>query len=208
MNRTILIPRRRFRCVESAAGGFPPSKAPRLLIVAGLTALILRRDSAATRHLVWLLAIVAMLAVPVLSAMLPQWRVLPKWASAPSAAAVVAAKPPSIARPAVGAVEVARSAGPEEVESPSCRVAAFTCRRACPDSPPELVKPQAAAGGDRPHLALAERIAARCGALGFCVLVLRADGRPVIWMLGKTERQGTVVWPNQGNLPRQLTTPS
>ena len=51
-----------------------------LLAVAGLVALILRRDSAATRHLVWLVAIVAMLAVPVFSAMLPQWRVLPAWA--------------------------------------------------------------------------------------------------------------------------------
>ena len=51
-----------------------------LLAVAGLVALMLRRDSAATRHLVWLVAIVAMLAVPVFSAMLPQWRVLPPWA--------------------------------------------------------------------------------------------------------------------------------
>ena len=51
-----------------------------LLAVAGLVALMLRRDSAATRHLVWLVAIVAMLVVPVLSAVLPQWRVLPTWA--------------------------------------------------------------------------------------------------------------------------------
>jgi len=55
-------------------------KAALLLAVAGLVALILRRDSAATRHLVWLVAIVAMLAVPVFSSMLPQWRVLPAWA--------------------------------------------------------------------------------------------------------------------------------
>ncbi len=55
-------------------------KAALLLAVAGLVALTLRRDSAATRHLVWLVAIVAMLAVPVFAAMLPQWRVLPAWA--------------------------------------------------------------------------------------------------------------------------------
>ena len=51
-----------------------------LLLVAGLVAFMLRRDSAATRHLIWLVAIVAMLAVPVFSAILPQWRVLPAWA--------------------------------------------------------------------------------------------------------------------------------
>ena len=49
-------------------------------MLAAITATILRRDSAATRHLVWLLAMVAMLVVPVLSAMLPEWRVLPEWA--------------------------------------------------------------------------------------------------------------------------------
>ena len=49
-------------------------------MLAAIAAMFLRRDSAATRHLVWLLAIVAMLVVPVLSAMLPQWRVLPQWA--------------------------------------------------------------------------------------------------------------------------------
>src|SRR5438552_10174444 len=51
-----------------------------LLVVAAIAAILLRRDSAATRHLVWLLAMVALLVVPVLSALLPQWRVLPEWA--------------------------------------------------------------------------------------------------------------------------------
>ena len=48
-----------------------------LLVFAALLALVLRRDSAATRHLVWLVAIIAMLFVPAMSAFLPQWRVLP-----------------------------------------------------------------------------------------------------------------------------------
>lgn len=52
-----------------------------LLAFAAVTAMMLRRDSAATRHLVWLVAIVAMLFVPALSALLPQWRVLPGWAA-------------------------------------------------------------------------------------------------------------------------------
>src|SRR2546430_15349709 len=49
-------------------------KGTALLGLAAIAALILRRDSAATRHLVWLLATVGMLVVPVLSAMLPQRR--------------------------------------------------------------------------------------------------------------------------------------
>ncbi len=75
-----------------------------LLALAAVAALILRRDSAATRHLVWLLAIVAMLVVPVLSAMLPQWRVLPAWMSS-SRPAVVAVSSPSIVLPAGGVIE-------------------------------------------------------------------------------------------------------
>ena len=55
-------------------------KGAALLVFASLVVLMLRRDSAATRHLVWMVAIVAMLFVPALSALLPQWRVLPEWA--------------------------------------------------------------------------------------------------------------------------------
>ena len=73
-----------------------------LLVVAAIAAIFLRRDSAAARHLVWLLAMVALLVVPVLSALLPQWRVLPEWAGIPQEPVVVAANPPAIARPADG----------------------------------------------------------------------------------------------------------
>ncbi|MCA9140979.1 MAG: M56 family metallopeptidase, partial [Planctomycetales bacterium] len=52
-----------------------------LLLFAGGVVFLLRRDSAATRHLVWLVAIIAMLAVPALSALLPQLRILPRWAT-------------------------------------------------------------------------------------------------------------------------------
>ncbi len=55
-------------------------KGAALLAVAALCALALWRASAATRHLVWLVAVVALLVVPVLSVALPQWRILPKWA--------------------------------------------------------------------------------------------------------------------------------
>lgn len=55
-------------------------KGAAMLLLAGCAAVLLRRDSAATRHLVWLVAIVAVLVVPMCSALLPQWRVLPEWA--------------------------------------------------------------------------------------------------------------------------------
>src|SRR5882672_9130947 len=101
MNRTILTIAGVFGAsslllVDSAVKGTA------LLVLAAIAAIILRRDSAATRHLVWLLTMVALLAVPVLSAMLPQWRVLPEWASIPPATAVVATSSPSIVRPADG----------------------------------------------------------------------------------------------------------
>ena len=51
-----------------------------LLLLAAVATFLLRRDSAATRHLVWLLAILGLLVVPLLSAFLPQWRILPDWA--------------------------------------------------------------------------------------------------------------------------------
>ena len=46
-------------------------KGTALLVLAAVAAAILSRDSAATRHRVWLLAMAAALVVPVLSALLP-----------------------------------------------------------------------------------------------------------------------------------------
>jgi len=46
-----------------------------LLLIAGVAALGWRRSSAASRHLIWLVAIAGMLALPLLSASLPAWRI-------------------------------------------------------------------------------------------------------------------------------------
>ncbi len=61
--------------VDAAAKGFV------LLAVALLACLVLRKASAATRHLVWIAALCAALVLPVLSLSLPQWQVLPGWMS-------------------------------------------------------------------------------------------------------------------------------
>ncbi len=50
-----------------------------LLTIASVVAWALRRDSAATRHWVWLVAVLSLLAIPTMSVVLPQWRVLPAW---------------------------------------------------------------------------------------------------------------------------------
>ena len=53
-----------------------------LLLVAAISVMILRKASAATRHLVWLFALGAVLVLPLLSVLLPGWAVLPRLNSA------------------------------------------------------------------------------------------------------------------------------
>src|SRR5947209_16772288 len=81
-----------------------------LLALAAVAALLLRRDSAATRHLVWLLAIGALLAAPALSLLLPQWRVLPAWTAMPSTAALVSPPPILSSQTSAGQTSVAQIA--------------------------------------------------------------------------------------------------
>jgi beta-lactamase regulating signal transducer with metallopeptidase domain len=57
-----------------------------VLAAAWAIALVMRRASAAMRHLVWALGIYGTLALPVLAALLPGWRILPAWMSRESVA--------------------------------------------------------------------------------------------------------------------------
>lgn len=188
MSRTIFI----FAGVFSASSLLLVDSAVKgtaLLMAATALVIILRRDSAAIRHLAWLLTMVALAAVPVLSAMLPAWRVLPEWASIPPATAVMAASAPSLARPEAGAANVAPNAEPDEVEASSSSV--HQPPAALPDSRPALVtldaEPASAVWSWNWLSALP-----LIWAIGFCVLILRLLAAR--WLLWNTERKGRVLW--------------
>ena len=72
-----------------------------LLALAGMVALLLLKASAATRHLVWVVAVSALLVLPVLSALLPDWRVLPGWVRVPGDVA----RPPAAAEASLSIAE-------------------------------------------------------------------------------------------------------
>ncbi|MBL8814459.1 MAG: hypothetical protein JNL58_00405 [Planctomyces sp.] len=84
-----------------AAGGFvvfplvdSAIKGTLVLLLAASICAMLRRDSAATRHFVWTIAISVLLAMPLLSLVLPTWRILPSWLqSEPRAALNVSPTP-------------------------------------------------------------------------------------------------------------------
>jgi beta-lactamase regulating signal transducer with metallopeptidase domain len=188
MNRTILtiagaLSASNALLVDSAV------KSTALLVLAAVAAWILRRDSAATRHLVWMLAMVAMLFVPVLSAILPQWRLLPNWAGISPESILAETRSPSIARPLDGAVESPRDAGPVDVE----RSVATADQPAAvaPDSRPAVVPSEiipASSAWSRNWIDALPVV----WAIGFSVLILRLMAAR--WMLRNSERQGTVVW--------------
>ena len=92
-------------------------KGTALLILAAVATLLFRRDSAATRHLLWLLAIVALLVLPLLSAALPEWRVLPEWAGIGRQAP--ATIPSTTEAPAPGKMDLASNTDPAEAEPTS-----------------------------------------------------------------------------------------
>ncbi len=168
-------------------------KGAALLMLASAAALFLRRDSAATRHLVWLLAILAMLGAPLLSAMLPQWRALPQWAAIPQVALAPPANTPAIDWPAPGAFEAPTNAIPGELESPI----------ASPDQPvadSPVIAPPAAQPAAEPTMVPAAPASVPWNwpgllltiwAIGFGLLMLRLLAAR--WMLRIAERRATCV---------------
>lgn len=163
-------------------------KGTAILLLAAVAVAILRRDSAATRHLAWLLAIVAMLIVPVLSMTLPQWRVLPEWAGISPDTAAVATSSPSIARPVAGAVESDRIAEPAKIERSSA--AAYQPAAEFRGSPPAPATPkiisESAVGSWNWINALP-----LVWAIGFFALILRLLAAR--WILWRTERRAATI---------------
>ena len=187
MNRTILtlvgvLSASSLLLVDSAIKGTV------LLMLAAVAALMLRRDSAATRHLVWLLAMVAILVVPVLSAMLPQWRVLPAWMS--STQPVVAdVSPPSVASPTIGDMELPQRVASVEVERPS--ITDFQPANAMPSNSqatPAIPDPLPTPLTLNWHWISALPL---MWAVGFSVLLLRLPAAR--WVLWNSERGATVI---------------
>ncbi|MFN0051629.1 MAG: M56 family metallopeptidase [Planctomycetales bacterium] len=94
-------------------------KGSAFLALAAVAALVLRRDSAATRHMVWLLAIVAILVLPLLSTLLPQWRVLPEWVGSAPRSVVLIESIPNSRWPVAESLPALQVAEPVEVQSSS-----------------------------------------------------------------------------------------
>jgi len=87
-----------------------------VILAAWCVVSLMRKRSAATRHLVWALALCALLALPVLTAALPAWRVLPQWAARQEA--------PAAQKPA--AIEVLPMSG---IDAPPMPLAAKTAQQ-------------------------------------------------------------------------------
>jgi beta-lactamase regulating signal transducer with metallopeptidase domain len=173
-----------------------------ILTLAAFVAILLRRDSAATRHLVWLVAIVAMLVVPVFSATLPQWQVLPAGAAISRESRALKLPAPVDEMLPQSHVPLPSKVSPVEGIRPS----------AISDQPPvagavsqfEVIAPDVSAEVTR------EPIAPRWNwinalpllwGVGFSLLILRLmAARALLWSI---ERRGTVIArsgnPNDGH---------
>ena len=95
-------------------------KGAALLALSWLAVLLMRRTSAAARHMVWKLALVGLLVLPISTLVAPKWGVLPAWSglSARPAAAAQARPGPS-ATTAEPSGAAARGAGTRAVSHTS-----------------------------------------------------------------------------------------
>ena len=96
------------------------AKATVLLAAAAIASALLRRRSAATRHLVWTLALLAIVALPVLSTALPRWQ-LPLLEIASEPAVMPSVSAPALARVAAPMPTIATSASQQIVTSTPVR---------------------------------------------------------------------------------------
>ena len=88
------------------------AKSTLLLSAAGIAAVALRRASAAARHMVWTLALVGVLVVPVLSLALPRWQLSIVTLNAGTASPGAVPAPAASASPAAATPPAATAAAP------------------------------------------------------------------------------------------------
>lgn len=188
MNRMVLLMSAAFSLsgvllVDSAVKGTA------LLLVAAIASLVLIRDSAAVRHLVWLLAVVSTLAVPVLSATLPEWRALPEWARMPSSIPLADGVSSGPVEPVDDAhiVPAASEATSQDVATAEPTVAVAADQPAIPTAGPRVPWIDWTWREALPVLWL----------MGFSLLGLRQLAAR--WMLWSTQRQARVLWPNRSD---------
>jgi beta-lactamase regulating signal transducer with metallopeptidase domain len=160
-------------------------KGTALLLLVCLAALMMRRDSAARRHLVWLLAILALVAVPILSTVLPQWRVLPQWADISPRATAAIVIPPSINIPADSPIESPRQVMPTVTPPPAAAMPPVPAAEVSVSQPATLVPQKPAA-----PIASKWRLSSLLPlfwAIGFCILILRLIAAR--WLLWNSQRR-------------------
>ncbi len=181
-----------------------------LLAAAGLVAMAMRRASAAARQVVWLLALSALLGLPLASAVLPGWRVLPGWARIEMSAKPVETVAPDAIDSTIGRLGPLREAdqagshtappAPREHagESPAPSAPAVALEPGPPAAPAPAVPADTAAqtaGGKswRGWLVPAAAAAWLAGAL-VCLLPLLL-GRISLWRLAhRSRRTGGGSW--------------
>ena len=81
-----------------------------IMSLAGFAVWCLRRSSAATRHLAWFAAMTGLLALPLLTIVVPSWRILPHWTD------------DSRTQPAIQTTPLAPSVGTVSVNLPTERI--------------------------------------------------------------------------------------
>ena len=164
------------------------AKGTALLGLAAIVAMTLRRDSAATRHLVWLLAVVAMLVVPVVSPILPQWRVLPDWMAVPPQPVVEAPTGHSTTVPAEATVGLPPGIHPTEDISPTQTLPSSIVTLPAPPAPPRAPATKAPTQSQNWVDAIPV-----VWTVGFSVLILRLLGAR--WILRQTECESSAIGP-------------
>jgi beta-lactamase regulating signal transducer with metallopeptidase domain len=176
-------------------------KGAALLLLATVAAVVLKHRSAATRHFVWLLAIVALLVIPLLSLVLPRWRVLPEWAGVLSEI-IGAPNPPSLAAPADRARWPAH-AEPANLQPPpaAAHEPATTAQPSSPAlaTPPAIPAIENQLPQDEPRAQRARpwvptpflSILPLAWTVGLCVLLLRLSAAR--WLLRNAERQAAML---------------